>query len=92
MTQLASAGTVGQLHTMTTEASKAHLDASPFHSFVVHLNDGRAIPVKHPDFVALSPKGWEAMVWTEEHTYEFIDLDAVTSLKVTRKPRAKMPA
>jgi hypothetical protein len=74
---------------MTTEALKAHLDASPFHPFVVHLNDGRAIPVKHPDFVALSPKGWEAMIWTEEHAYEFIDLDAVTSLRVTRKPRAR---
>ena len=74
---------------MTTEAFKAHLNATPFHPFVVHLNDGRAIPVKHPDFVALSPKGWEAMVWTEEYSYEFIDLDAVTSLKVTRKPKAK---
>lgn len=74
---------------MTTEAFKAHLDASPFHPFTVHLNDGRAIVIKHPDFVALSPKGWEAMIWTEEHAYEFIDLEAITSWKVTRKPRAK---
>jgi hypothetical protein len=74
---------------MTTEAFKAHLNATPFHPFMVHLNDGRAIPVKHPDYVALSPKGWEAMVWTDEYVYEFIDLDAVTSLKVTRKPKTK---
>lgn len=74
---------------MTTEAFKAHLNASPFYPFVVHLNDGRAIPVKHPDFVALTPKGWEAMVWTDDYTYEFIVLDAITSLKVTRKSRSK---
>jgi hypothetical protein len=50
------------------------------------------VPVKHPDFVALSPKGLEAMVWTDDHTYEFVSLAAVTSLKVTRKPRAKSAA
>jgi hypothetical protein len=78
---------------MTTEAFKAaQLNASPFHPFVVHLNDGRALAVKHPDFVALSPKGWEAMIWTEASTPESIDLDAVTSRKVTRKSRSKVAA
>jgi hypothetical protein len=77
---------------MTTEALKAHLNATPFHPFLIHLSDGRAVSVKHPDFVALSPKGLEAMVWADDHTYEFVSLAAVTSLKVTRKPRAKSAA
>lgn len=74
---------------MKTEAFKAHLGARPFHPFVVRLNDGRVLPVKHPDFVALTPKRREAMVWTDNYTYEFIVLDAITSLKVTRKSRSK---
>ncbi len=77
---------------MTTEAFKAHLNAAPFHPFQVHLSDGLAVPVRHPDFVALSPKGWEAMIWTAEHTCEFIDLAAVMSLKVTRRPKPKASA
>jgi hypothetical protein len=59
---------------MMTEAFKAHLKASPFHPIAVHLNDGRSIPVKHPDFVVPSPKGREEMVWTKAHRCEFSDL------------------
>jgi hypothetical protein len=72
---------------VTTAAYKTHQDATPFHPFTLHLNDGRAVAVKHPDFVALTPRGWEAMVWTDDYTYEFIDLDAIASLKVTRQSR-----
>ena len=30
---------------MTTEAFKAHLNATPFHPFMVHLNDGRIVKI-----------------------------------------------
>ena len=38
------------------------LSASPFRPFVVCLSDGRKLPVPHPDFLTISPRGrilWE---------------------------------
>jgi len=69
---------------MTTEAFKAHLQARPFRAFTVHLDNGRSLSVRHPEFAALTPKGWEVIIWTGDHQYEFVDLNAVSSIEVNR--------
>jgi hypothetical protein len=71
---------------MTTDAIKSHLSAAPFKPFNLHLQDGRALSVKHPDFVAFSPSHREIFLWTAEWTYEFVGLNAITSLEVFRRP------
>lgn len=76
---------------MTTDAIKSHLNAAPFHRFDLHLQDGRSLSVKHPDFVAFSPSHREIFLWTAEWTYEFVDLNAITSLEVFRRPSAGSP-
>jgi hypothetical protein len=69
---------------MDTNSFRAHLEARPFRAFTVQLNNGRALPVRHPEFAALTPRGWEVIIWTDDHHYEFVDLNAVSSLKVHR--------
>lgn len=73
---------------MTTDAIKSHLDAAPFKPFNIHLQNGRSLSVKHPDFVAFSPSHREIFVWTAEWTYEFVGLSAITSLEIFRWPSA----
>ena len=66
--------------------------AQPFEPFVVHLADGRAIPVKHQEFMALSPRGRSAVVYAEDGGFEIIDVLLITGLEVTngkRKSRRK---
>ena len=66
--------------------------AQPFQPFVVHLADGRAIPVKHQEFMALSPAGRSAVVYGEDGGFEVIDILLITGLEVTnarRKSRRK---
>ncbi|MFM8471799.1 MAG: hypothetical protein ACKODH_17855 [Limisphaerales bacterium] len=71
---------------MTTDAIKSHLNVATFKPFVLHLTDGRSLSVKHPDFVAFSPSHREIFLWTAEWTYEFVALNAITSLEVFRRP------
>jgi hypothetical protein len=42
---------------MTIEKLREFYDASPFQPFVLHLADGRKIPVVHRDFFAAAPSG-----------------------------------
>lgn len=56
--------------------------AQPFQPFVLHLADGRAVRVAHPEFVALSPTGRNAVVYTKDGAFEIIDVMLVTSIEV----------
>ena len=42
---------------MTIEQLRKFYDAQPFKPFVMHLADGRAIPVMHREFMASAPSG-----------------------------------
>ncbi len=39
--------------------------SSPFHRFLIQMNDGRRFVVKHPDYVSVSPKGGKIIVYDE---------------------------
>ena len=57
-------------------------DATPFRPFVIHLADGRGIPVKHRDFVMSSPNGRTIFVYQPDESFNIIDVMLVTSLRV----------
>jgi hypothetical protein len=54
------------------------LHQQPFEPFVIRLADGRALPVPHPDFVALTPR--RAIVGAEDDSWSVIEPLLVVSL------------
>ena len=72
---------------MTLEQVRSFYSAEPFRPFVIHLADGRDIPVHHRDFVMAVPSGRILVVCQPDDTVNFIDLLLVTDLEV--KPIAK---
>lgn len=57
-------------------------DATPFRAFVVHVADGRAIPVRHRDFLMSSPSGRTMIVYQPDDSFDIVDVMLVTSLRV----------
>jgi hypothetical protein len=68
---------------MTIERIQDFYNARPFKPFVLHLADGRAIPVHHPDFLAKAPSGRTIVVYQPDDSLNVIDLLLVTDLEVT---------
>jgi hypothetical protein len=62
-------------------------DATPFRPFIIHLADGRAIPVHHRDFVMSSPNARTMIVYQPDSSFAIIDVMLVTSLRV--KPNGR---
>ena len=52
---------------MTEEVRKL-MHAEPFVRFLVKTSDGKQYRVKHPDYVAISPKGGRLTVYADEET------------------------
>jgi len=67
---------------MTIERVREFYDAQPFRPFVIHLADGRAIPVRHRDFMMAAPSGRKIVVQQLDDSLNFIDLLLVTDLEV----------
>ena len=57
--------------------------AEPFRPFKIHLPDGRRLDVKHPEFLAYTPKGRIAVVMSVDETFEIVDLMLVTSPEIS---------
>jgi hypothetical protein len=76
---------------MTVEQVRKYYDAQPFRPFVMHLADGREIPVPHREFLALSPTGRTVAVYTPDEAFDVVDLMLVTTLEFKAKngPRRK---
>jgi hypothetical protein len=66
---------------MTIEQLRAADSAKPFRPFVIHLADGRAIPVQHPEFLLTVPSGRTIVVCQPDDTLNIIDLLLVTDLE-----------
>lgn len=54
------------------------VNREPFRPFVLRLADGRAVPVRHPDFVALTPR--LAVVGFEDNTVSIIEPLLIVSI------------
>jgi hypothetical protein len=72
---------------MTIEKLRVLYDAQPFRPFIMHLADGRQIPVQHREFIAGAPSGRTVVVFQPDDSMNIIDLLLVTDLEV--KPEAK---
>lgn len=67
---------------MTIEQIKNLYNAAPFRPFIIHLADGRQMPVKHREFMAISPSGRTITVYQTDDTSNIIDLLLVTDLEI----------
>lgn len=73
---------------MIVEKLQEAYHAEPFQPFVIHLADGRGIPVHHREFMATSPKGRTVVVFQPTGAMNIIDFLLVTDLEFTepKKP------
>lgn len=56
-------------------------DAQPFRPFVLHLADGREIPILHREFMASAPSGRTLAVYQPDDTVNSVDLLLVADLE-----------
>jgi hypothetical protein len=71
---------------MTIEQLRNVYDAQPFQPFIIHLADGRSVPVHHREFIMSAPSGRTIYVVQPDDTVNIIDLLLVTDLEM--KPAA----
>ena len=56
------------------------LRARPFQPLVIHLADGRRLPVPHPEFAMMTPSGRTLFVTDENDRVDRVDTLLVTSV------------
>lgn len=66
---------------MTIEQVRAAYDAQPFQPFILHLADGRQIPIKSREFILPPPTGRTIVVYLPDKAFHIIDLLLVTDLE-----------
>ena len=74
---------------MTIEQVRQLYNAAPFRPFIIHPADGRQVPVKHREFMALSPSGRTVVVYQNDDTSNIIDLLHVTDFEIKYGERSK---
>ena len=67
---------------MTIEQMRATYAAPPFRPFIIHLADGREIPVNHREFIMSAPSGRTITVYREDDAAHIIDLLLVTDVEL----------
>ena len=67
---------------MTIERIRELYNAQPFRPFIIHLADGRAIPVHHREFMMSVPSGRTIFVAQPDDSVNIIDLLLVTDLEL----------
>jgi hypothetical protein len=70
---------------MTIERLKELFNAQPFRPFIIHLADGREVPVHHRDFIMAVPSGRTIFVAQQDDSVNIIDLLLVTDLELNRR-------
>jgi len=73
---------------MTAAHFKAAYNLEPFRPFVLHLADGRAVPVRHREFVLSLPSGRTVIIAQPDDTFNVVDLLLVTDLEFKVAPAA----
>ena len=73
---------------MTIQQLRELRNAQPFQPFVIHLADGRQVPVQHPEFIMWSPSGRTVVVYQADDSMNIIDLLLVTDLELAANGRS----
>jgi hypothetical protein len=74
---------------MTIERLRAAYSAKSFQPFVVHMADGRAVPVLSPEFMAFSQSGRTIFVEGPNETFHILDLLLMTGLEFKSDPNVR---
>jgi hypothetical protein len=74
---------------MTVEQLREMHLARPFQPFAIHLVDGRALKVEHPEMLAQAPAGRTIAVARPNGVIETVDLLLVVSLKPIRNGNSR---
>lgn len=75
---------------MTIEQFQLACEGEPFRPFVIHLADGRAVPVISKEFVLRMPSGRTIIVAQPDDSWNVIDMLLVTDLEfksAKKRPR-----
>jgi len=56
--------------------------ARPFCCFVIHMADGRQVPVDHPELMLIFPRGRTAIVVQRDDTTSWVDAALITELEI----------
>jgi len=67
---------------MTIEQLANVHHARPFRPYTIHMGDGPAFFVKHPDFLSRSASGRTVIVHLDDESFSVLDLLLVTELQV----------
>jgi hypothetical protein len=67
---------------MTIEQLKKVHQAVPFRAFVLHMADGRKIPVRHRDFLSHSETGRTVVVHHDGDDFSILDVLMITEIEV----------
>lgn len=67
---------------MTIQQLRTFYDSQPFQPFVIHLADGREIPVRSREYIASAPSGRTVIVYQADDSWNVIDLLLITDLEV----------
>ena len=68
---------------MTDEVRRL-MHAEPFTPFLVKTSDGKQYRVKHPDYLAISPKGGRVTVYADEETSTMISALHIVAVEPLR--------
>jgi hypothetical protein len=74
---------------MTIEQIRRLYNAQPFQPFVIHLADGREVPVPHRDFFMMVPSGRTLIVALPDDTVDIIDLLLVTDIELKARTNGR---
>ena len=74
---------------MTIQQLRAAHQATPFQPFTVHMADGRAFRVPHPDFLSMSPTGRTVIIYQEDDEFSILDLLLMTEIQMTQAESSK---
>ncbi len=65
---------------MTGKTLQKAIRNQPFRPFVIHMADGRALPVTHPELIAYKT-GTRTAIVVYDDSFEFIDLLLATGIQ-----------
>lgn len=69
---------------MTIERLRDAINKVPFEPFIIHLADGRQVPVEHRELIIATPSGRTIVVAQPDDSLNIIDLLLVTDLEMKR--------
>ncbi len=70
---------------MKVEKLRELMHAAPFQPFTIHVADGRALHIPHPDFIAIMGTGRTVFVTSpieQMPSYFMVDVPLITQLEV----------